>query len=46
VGRLNGLERAELLFPALDFPVSLGCGLLDFVTIAFLACKIPEMNQI
>jgi hypothetical protein len=25
VGRLNGLERAEFLFPAPEFPVSLGC---------------------
>jgi hypothetical protein len=43
---MNGLERAEFLFPALDVPMSSGCGLLEFVIIAFLACKMPKIDEI
>jgi hypothetical protein len=43
-GRLKGLKRAEFLFSALDFIVSSGCGLLDFMLIAFLACEMPKID--
>jgi hypothetical protein len=44
VERLNGLKRAEFLLSALDFMVSLGCGLLDFLIVPFLACEMPKID--
>jgi hypothetical protein len=41
VGQLHAIDGSDFLFSAPDFPVSLGCGLVDFVTIWFLACEMP-----
>jgi hypothetical protein len=42
---MNGLERAEFLFAALDFPVSSRCGLPDLMMIAVLTCEMPKIDQ-
>jgi hypothetical protein len=41
VARLRDLPKAEFLFLALDFTVSLGCGWVDFAMVLVLECEMP-----